>query len=149
MKCFIDTGVQFFSTNKTKHALSILLLLLYRPYTAFLILDEPWFNVYHVHGYCTRLGGIIYRLLLPKEPPSPSWLLDLGIANCRMSGGNPAVILRVACGSLCLLVSLTAHYGWKIIFWRGGCQLSIYCELCWVHSGGIGHVHFWPYWWVL
>ena len=33
-------------------------------YTAFLILGEPWFNGYHVHGYWTCLGGVIYRLLL-------------------------------------------------------------------------------------
>ena len=33
-------------------------------YTTFLILGEPWFNVYHVHVYWTRLGGVIYRLFL-------------------------------------------------------------------------------------
>ena len=31
-----------------------------------------------LHGYLTRLGGVIYRLLLSKEPPSSSWPLDLG-----------------------------------------------------------------------
>ena len=30
------------------------------------------------HGYWTCLGCVIYRLLLPKKPPSDSWLLDLG-----------------------------------------------------------------------
>ena len=31
-----------------------------------------------LHGYLTHLGGIIYMVLLPKEPPSASWPLNLG-----------------------------------------------------------------------
>ena len=52
----------------------------------------------HVHGYIWLvLGGIIYWLLLPKEPPSFSWLLDLGRWSIKVAdpiADCPVITLR-------------------------------------------------------
>ena len=56
-----------------------------------------------VHGYWTRLGGVIYRWLLPKEPPSDSWLLDVGRWSTRVSEpivDCPVVTMRSFSGGL-------------------------------------------------